>query len=890
LSPKINPNQTNNKPKKLPKKLIDYLQLLGFSALALLVVLSPFILMGRSLVWHLDGEIQHANFLEYMRDMGFFKMLGAYDYNSGFGGDFIHSYVYYSLFDPFSYLVYFIPFKNIFIAYSIIVILKFLTASIIMYWYLDNKKTPHKINIICSILYMLCGFAALTFVRHPLMAAGVMYLPMIMLGIDRIAARRRPYILIFGIFLTAISSYYMFFMVAIFVTMYTLLTFKKDIKTLLYVGLCAVLGTLMASYVLLPAYVGIGEAPRGTSKGMLWFGLQFYVHAFVNYFLTSLDIGTYHAIGMNALFLFIVFLALAKKSADPTTKSFKILFVLLSIGTVIPIFGYVFNAFNYVNNRWVFTISFIGIVLVSQVLTNIEKNAITRAEFNLASKWLKWFCISGLALMLVYNILAAIVLKNFWLVGVGFLYAFAIGYGVEIALIWLYLATFCLVFIAILIILGIKKWQNTYKITNTKYVLLGVCVTLVFIFYVPYSFTFTHWNDYVKTSNSTTITEYYRTDNSLKRGEHQNWTNLGAKNHTPSTFSYNSMSNSNTYVFLRENGVYNSLHTSGTTGLGNRAPLQSLMSVKYYDNKLYDNFIPFGFVYKNRVSRTVYNNLPMAERQYLMLDACVVEEETDFVYTPKLVEVPFVMSQNNFDGIKINAKNVQNKVVILTLNDFKPDKSNFAIGGAGWLFGTNGAKVNEVTLTLASYSTGRVYDYPLFARGVNKYDNTKDYVADFGRAETENLDIDIEYSRTAKFNFDTKNIHVYTYDEDANHFGETVQNLSKNHLQNITFDPHGFNGNITLTQGGTMFFSLPYSQDWVATVNGKTVALERANSGFIGLKLDAGTSDVKLSYESQDFKIGAMVTSGAICSLFIVAGFDVFFYIRRRNKRLFENK
>lgn len=103
------------------------------------------------------------------------------------------------------------------------------------------------------------------------------------------------------------------------------------------------------------------------------------------------------------------------------------------------------------------------------------------------------------------------------------------------------------------------------------------------------------------------------------------------------------MHNDAVYTFLKENAVYNPTQNLGISGLDNRPALQSLLSVKYfYDpshaarygmaqteefEALYENenYVPFGFLYTDTLSKAQYDSLDPLLRQYAMLSAMVVE-------------------------------------------------------------------------------------------------------------------------------------------------------------------------------------------------------------------------------------------------------------------------
>ena len=82
---------------------------LACAVLALAVLLIPFLVRGNHLIWAEqagDGATQHLTFLAYLREVGWLKAVGAYDFSFGLGADFLTSMGFMSLFDPFNVLIF----------------------------------------------------------------------------------------------------------------------------------------------------------------------------------------------------------------------------------------------------------------------------------------------------------------------------------------------------------------------------------------------------------------------------------------------------------------------------------------------------------------------------------------------------------------------------------------------------------------------------------------------------------------------------------------------------------------------------------------------------------------------------------------------------------------
>ena len=181
---------------------------LGIAALCLLVVILPYIVRGKYLLFS-DGITQHATFLEYMFRNGLFRGAGGYDYAIGLGADYMTSFAYYMMFDPVNLLLYILPRSDFLLSYSIVICVRYLLTAVSMYVYLRRHGVRQTLSVIFAVAYMLSGYALFTYVRHPDLSCGAMWLPLLTLGLEKAIDRNRPFLLIGTLFFTVLGSFYM---------------------------------------------------------------------------------------------------------------------------------------------------------------------------------------------------------------------------------------------------------------------------------------------------------------------------------------------------------------------------------------------------------------------------------------------------------------------------------------------------------------------------------------------------------------------------------------------------------------------------------------------------------------------------------------------------------
>ena len=98
----------------------------------------------------------------------------------------------------------------------------------------------------------------------------------------------------------------------------------------------------------------------------------------------------------------------------------------------------------------------------------------------------------------------------------------------------------------------------------------------------------------------------------------------------------------------------------------------------------------------------------------------------------------------------------------------------------------------------------------------------------------------------------------------------------------ISKNQNRFSGNITTKDFSILYFALPYSEGWEATVNGKDVDLLSVNNGFLGLSLEPGEYKIEFKYKTPLFMEGVLTTISSV----ILSSFLCMFKLFKRRKWL----
>ena len=382
-------------------------------------------------------------------------------------------------------------------------------------------------------------------------------------------------------------------------------------------------------------------------------------------------------------------------------------------------------------------------------------------------------------------------------------------------------------------------------------------------------------------------TDFFRTDSEGGEEWWQRFHNRGENNVYLGTFAYNSVHNDAVYTFLKENAVYNPTQNLGISGLDNRPALQSLLSVKYfYDpshaarygmaqteefESLYENenYVPFGFLYTDTLSKAQYDSLDPLLRQYAMLSAMVVEG----------TGTAESASAGALETLSVTG--TQQSELILT----KKKSIQFSVSGCKGkeiYLRLYGASVPDQTTEFSVSGNGKTRSYRYAPKGDLMYSEQRDPCIQLGVAGNDELEIELTLLRGREISFDSLEVCSY----DISDYEASVAALQQApHLADVSYDENGLRGSISSQTGGWVFLSLPYDKGWSATVDGVAAELIRANSGFMAVRVEGGTHSIELSYATPWLKQGCLLSLAGAGVFALSAGGWVFFVLRSRRKK-----
>lgn len=227
---------------------------------------------GRSLISTGDGWKQHFPAFVYFGQYGRTVLrtlltehqlvLPQWNFSLGYGGDILTTLHYYVIGDPLDLLSIACPTRYAVYLYSFLSLFRLYLAGLGFGAFCRYKMQGAPLPVaVGSVCYVFFTYSFLLVARHPFFAIPMVYLPLLLLGVEQVLAKRRPYLLIVAVFLAAVSNFYFFYMLAIITAIYTVYRLcclygrhsaKQAVGGLLQVTLWAVVGVLMSAAILLP--------------------------------------------------------------------------------------------------------------------------------------------------------------------------------------------------------------------------------------------------------------------------------------------------------------------------------------------------------------------------------------------------------------------------------------------------------------------------------------------------------------------------------------------------------------------------------------------------------------------------------------------------------------
>lgn len=338
---------------------------------------------GRTFIWQSDGWNQHYKALvyygKYLRSIarnllsGNGLVIPTWDFSIGEGSDVLSALHFYVLGDPLNLLSVFVPSKYMWMLYDFLILLRLYLSGLFFSLLCFETKIKNRYGILAGALtYAFCAYALINAARHPHFLNPMVYLPLLILGIEKIIAKKRPWVFIAALFVSMVSSFYWLYMLALTVIIYVVVRLillyrhepKEGLKTFLKIAVCVIFGLALAAVIVFPVSLTFIDSNRMSAENGSWllYPLSYYSRLASSLVSTS---GAYWLyMGYSVVTVPALFLLFYKRKKNGLLKW---LFLIGVVIMCIPTLGQVFNGFSYITNRWCWAFALLCAYILSKM-------------------------------------------------------------------------------------------------------------------------------------------------------------------------------------------------------------------------------------------------------------------------------------------------------------------------------------------------------------------------------------------------------------------------------------------------------------------------------------------------------------------------------------------
>ena len=349
-----------------------------FAAMVLIVYLR----IDRSLIRITDGvEQQYSSFLyegRWLRQIfrtflsGGGWVVPQWEWSVGYGVDSMTTML---SFEPLTLVSALVPESLSELAYQALIFVRMYLAGLFfcLYALARDRDAQDALCGACAYVFSACLLNGLYW---PGSLVGALFLPLVLTGVERMLAGGRPYVLIGGLSLLFVSSYYFAYMIMLALIPYCVVrvvqveknpSAKIHLTWLVRLAGCVLISLSIGCSAIVPQMHALFGSARFTSNTVIFqptYSFLYYLN-FIPGFISTFSPGNDYLIGYGATSLLAcVALFLERGERRREHRALRIGFVVLTLMMLVPIFGRVMNGNNYASNRW----SFVYAMLISYIV------------------------------------------------------------------------------------------------------------------------------------------------------------------------------------------------------------------------------------------------------------------------------------------------------------------------------------------------------------------------------------------------------------------------------------------------------------------------------------------------------------------------------------------
>ena len=840
-----------------------------FLVFAFLVYCS-FIFTGTTFIKSGDGFRQHIIALTYYGDYLRALLSGTvpqWDFNIGEGADILQTFNYYVIGDPFTLLSVLFPARYMYICFNLISLLKLYCAGCAFIFMCRNfKLSRHAGILVAALSYVFSAWAFNHSTKHPFFLNPMIYMPLIIVGLDRLLKEKKPVLFTISVALAGISNAYFFYMTAALTAIYVLArliyTYHRDYRTIctkvLLVAAFAAVGTLMAAVIFLPvANFFFSDSRTGGFVFHLFYAPHYYLKMPMT-FLVPEEIGYAMWLCLPAVSCVALVSLFAKKG----NEFLKTLVIISAFFFLFPIFGQILNKISYQSQRWCW-----AFVLLSCYITASQWEELCRLKS-------RFWLLPGLLVL-------------------GYLIFFHLVYPEEMhrVISFVNASGFFLVWLVF------RRTDNL----RIRQIAVIAAALLSLVINSNYHFSLARQSKpFVKpeslkvlTDNETIAIKSLGEKGFYRFSGDSPTTNINVLGGLSSPQYYWSMTNKNISEYRMALGRDDNLGYHEYCDYDSRTALEALACVKYYYTRnpakipfgfdktsiknIYRNnyFLPFGYTYDSFILRSDFEKYPELKRQQILMQSMVLDNPVPFSgkkeFSFEERSIPYTIDPD--DGIEVREGQftVKKENASLTLKFTGLEDSET------YLYFNNLNFEGKGRFFLYQYSYYRTPMYISYKGEKNRkfvycqpkddyYVDIHDFVFNLGYSVEPRHEVKLTFSKKGIYSFDQLGIYSQTFGQ----FPAQIEKLRQDAWDDVCFDTNRVSGTVDFSENRLLLVSIPYADGWKAFVDGRRVPILRGNIMNMALPMEKGRHRIELVYETPMLKAGAVIS---VMTLILFFGF-----------------
>lgn len=898
-------------------------------------VFSWFFLNGKTMIWkETDGLTQHFNSLVYYRSWlrGILKNLlinhrleiPMWNWNVGYGADVITTFHYYVLGDPLNLLSVFVPQKSMEAFYGGLIVLRIWLAGMAFLLWSRSLGEKSSWTAAGALIYSFNFWTIMAGVRHPFFMNPLIYLPLILMGIDKIFKKEKPFLFIGMTALCAVSNFYFFYMICVLMFFYAVgryMAWFRPIRPKELLGwflkfvFCFAVGTAVSAVILLPVALVMLNSGRAEAGAVVKaFYPALYYWKFPGAFLAG-QAGYWNKMGYTALgVLAVLQLFLKRKRGGSLKRGFLFMTLLL----LIPWCGHALNGFSYVTNRFVWAYGMLNGYIAARMcpeLLSLDKKE--KLRLGIAAGIYCGFCYINRETRTEF-VLAAMV---------------------------------PLCFLLLFFLTAEKDWILAHRPRVKAGLFLFLCFCLILQGSYKYS---PEEQDYISEFENQGQALRDLTENTpsslLKEIEDERvWrydsgstgeiNNSGLQQQAMRVNFYWSLADGTVNQFQREMYL-NTQQDHKYDGLDGRMALEALAGVRYFlvpegktgylpygydqlkvsgeagDGEVYSVYenpdsLPLAYTCSSYILREDYEKMSATQKQQALLQGAVTEKAPKSgrlqEIAPRFTESYPEYTVKEGEGLSWEEGKVtveqEGASLTISFQGMADCETYFILEGLDY------EDINPLELcseeeiaSMDVYTRNKLYSQNRDWEGSQsavlkikggqtekklKYltrensfsSGVEDFLVNIGCSSEAVSEIKVTFQNPGVYTFD----RLYVACQPVQEMKEWIEELGSSTPKSLQLEGNRVEAEASLAEPGLLCFSIPYSRGWTAYVDGEKAEVLQVNTMNLAVELGEGKHIIELRYETPGLGEGAAISAGGLISL------GILLFISRKKRKTKEN-